>query len=230
MNKYSENKFLFGLQFNQSEFDRTGNNFKGFVENLKGLQNKTFDGSVKFNKILQSFNEIKDIKLSDILNNEDNKLSNLTLTIGDIFWLYNLIINHAAPTVTGFKQLFYDMYKNEDSLMYKYMKFIYQYDIGEKEINYDPDKLLGAMFRFDGRKTNNQIQFKSKTKKKPIYLTYNNKNGKKEEIWFINLEEDIHQNNNKLNNNKDIKSVNNLINGINQKLIQIETKINECKK
>ena len=122
------------------------------------------------------------------------------------------------------------MYKNEDSLMYKYMKFIYQYDIGEKEINYDPDKLLGAMFRFDGRKTNNQIQFKSKTKKKPIYLTYNNKNGKKEEIWFINLEEDIHQNNNKLNNNKDIKSVNNLINGINQKLIQIETKINECKK
>ena len=38
-------------------------------------------------------------------------------------------------------------------------------NIGEKEINYDPDKLLGAMFRFDGRKTNNQIQFKSKTKR-----------------------------------------------------------------
>ena len=229
MNKYSENKFLFGLQFNQSEFDRTGNNFKGFAENLKGLQNKTFDGSVKFNKILQSFNEIKDIKLSDILNNEDNKLSNLTLTIGDIFWLYNSIMNHAAPTITGFKQLFYDMYKNEDSLMYKYMKFIYQYDIGEKEINYDPDKLLGAMFRFDGRKTNNQIQFKSKTKKKPIYLTYNNKNGKKEEIWFINLEEDIHQNNNKLNDNKDIKSVNDLVNGITKGLIKLETEITECK-
>ena len=116
-----------------------------------------------------------------------------------------------------------------NDLMYKYMKFIYQYDIGEKEIDYDQDKLLGAMFRFDGRKTNNQIQFKSKTKKKPIYLTYNNKNGKKEEIWFINLEEDIHQNNNKLNNNKDIESVNNLVNGINQKLIKIETKINKCK-
>ena len=139
-------------------------------------------------------------------------------------------MNHAAPTIIGFKQLFYDMYKNEDSLMYKYMKFIYQYDIGEKEINYDPDKLLGAMFRFDGRKTNNQIQFKSKTKKKPIYLTYNNKNGKKEEIWFINLEEDIHQNNNKLNNNKDIKSVNNLVNGITKGLIKLETEIKKCKK
>ena len=42
------------------------------------------------------------------------------------------------------------------------MKFIYQYDIGKKEIDYDQDKLLGAMFRFDGRKTNNQIQNSNK--------------------------------------------------------------------
>lgn len=131
--KRADGKILYKLNFNLDTLNR----------------DQAGEQQLKYNQIVGGFQEIKDIKLSSLLNGYFQLGNSKELTVGDMFYLYNLIFNLGQRGQNSLTSLLdkYIIDSTEDSLPVQYLKTISDFDSLRKEMIVDQDKLNYHLFK-----------------------------------------------------------------------------------
>ena len=117
--------------------------------NLDKLNPKS-DDALKAQQIFGGFKRIQNIKIADILNT----FSNPDLTVGDIMYLYNLIISLNANGQNSLSRLFENYIKKPDSIYVQYSDLIKQYDLRQKQMNISQEMFMAFVLRNRARYSN----------------------------------------------------------------------------
>lgn len=106
-------------------------------------KNQAGEQQLKYNQIAGEFNKIRNLKLSDFLLNYKNNKGN-TLTVGDMFYLYNLIFNLGKRGQNSFTALLdgYTIDSSENSLVTKYLQNVLSFDLMQKKIAATSESLM----------------------------------------------------------------------------------------
>ena len=170
--------------------------------NLDKLNPKS-DDALKAQQIFGGFKRIQNIKVSDILDT----FSNPNLTVGDILYLYNLIISLNANGQNSLSRLFENYIKNPNSIYTQFSDLIKQYDSRDKQMNISQELFMAFILRNKARYSKRAagvIKFSNGT-----YINTN-------DIYLINLGNNIRFENN------EFTAVDRLIDLINRGIIELE--------
>lgn len=138
-----ENRFLNGLMVNNVEVTKNHNVFYQFDVNLRSLINADMIGITEFKAIKDAFEKIKDIKLSDLLQNtKEFYIADPNTTVGDFLYLYDRIVKIVNPTAQSIGALFTDYKPN--TFKGKFSRLWKAYDTGKKKLVIRPEVLLAA--------------------------------------------------------------------------------------
>lgn len=115
--------------------------------NLDALnKDQAGEQQLKYIQIVGGFNNLKDIKISDLLN--DYK-GNPDMTVGDMFYLYNLIFNlgqRGQNTLTSLLDSYVSQ-SGKNSLIVKYLSSVLAFDLKKVSIKVDPKRFNYHIFK-----------------------------------------------------------------------------------
>ena len=118
-----DGKVLYKLNFNLDQLNKT----------MAGEQ------QLKYNQIVGGFNDIMDIKVADIF-----KLykGNPDMTVGDMFYLYNLIFNLGQRGQNSFTPLLDKYITKNPKLVYNYLNTVLSFDLKKNKMIVNPNRLM----------------------------------------------------------------------------------------
>lgn len=169
INQNPSNVFLRGLEINDAETKESGIPFFGFNENLRAMGHKDFVGTSQLTSIQQGFDQIKDIKIADLvpgqLDFSNPEMDNLT--VGDVFFLYNMLMKQASPRSNSLDTLFSSM-NVDGTVKMEYLEYVRQIDLGNTELSFSPEEFMAYIcrskaFTYD-KEHKKQVVFKTKAK------------------------------------------------------------------
>jgi hypothetical protein len=133
---YPDNKFLINLKkhaYSDSNSDLPVFSWVPIIN----MSDSDLTTDLLYNDMLAGFDEIANHRVGDKLGIYEDGVTDLNFTVGDLFFLYDLIINKGQVRKTGFVRFFENQIKlgRRHSLNDQYHKFIVDLDKGNVSID-----------------------------------------------------------------------------------------------
>lgn len=217
------NAFLNALERNTTEAAK-GKPFWGLNINLRVLNSKDINDATLRTQIQQGFDKLEGLTLKAILSSrnqlwQQNAQLN-KITLGEIFYIYNLLMQRVSPKVQNFSGLFSKLLIQKDNLADRYENFTQDIAKGKIEINIPQKNFMVNLFAPYLGRTNNKMQFNDNTE-----IEFKQVNSNREVTYQVYL---VNSLSNDKFNNANFDLANKFIEALKRGLIQIEFK-EECK-
>lgn len=137
---FPDNYFLKLIQFDSVEASHGANLLLRMPQSLSSLMQNDVSGKTQIQKIRQAFNEIRKVKIADIVGNATTfKLDNLEVTFEDFLYIYELLAQQISFNRAGFGEI---LIHYDHSMKYKHMKYIKEIDSKKRKIDISPERYM----------------------------------------------------------------------------------------
>lgn len=188
-----KNQFLSGLEINDLENSKNGNQFFGFNENIRKLARKDSIVGSRLQGIQEGFDAIAGKDVTELLGGKIQfKTPGKTLTVGDILFLYDMITKHVNSNQHSISPLFITLNKR-GTLKFEFAKFVGEVDRTRQDIGITTEEVMAAILRY---KVPNTQEDKSSGRRKELHFkdfrsnvlySYEDASGKKYTRYYISM-------------------------------------------